>query len=199
MQVVEEEELVGVEYVPGGHPLQTGAPGPPPASEAGVDGLIRTTLSLCACEGGTTHVIVKNDWSAPMPEFPGFHGLHCESASASATNGHASMEQSDMQFASTHDSAALVHEGKIMKREDSGWGTQAPAMKSRVILGATKLAQNSALANTLRLIRVTSVLANLPAPQVLHAAAEVAPEDDNAVPAGQGVHAPAAVAPVTVE
>ena len=187
MHVVEEEELVGVEYEPGGHPVQTGAPGPPP------------TLSLCACEGGATHVIAKNDWSVPTPKFPGFHGLHWESASASATNGHASREQSDMQFASAHDSAALVHEGKIMKREDSGWATQAPATKSRVILGATKLAQNSALANTLRLIRVTMVLANLPAPQVLHAAAEVPPGDDNAVPVGQGVHAPAAVAPVTVE
>ena len=104
-----------------------------------------------------------------------------------------------MQFASAHDSAVLLHEGKIMKREDSGWGKQAPAMKSRVILGATKLVQNSALANTLRVIRVTMVSANLPAPQVLHAAAEVAPGDDSAVPAGQGVHAPAVVAPVTVE
>jgi hypothetical protein len=72
-------------------------------------------------------------------------------------------------------------------------------MKSRVILGATKLAQNSALANTFRLIRVTSALANLPAPQVLHAAAEVAPGDDDAEPAGQGVHVSAAVAPVMVE
>ena len=38
MQVVEDDELVSVEYVPGGHPEQTGAPAPPPASEAGIDG-----------------------------------------------------------------------------------------------------------------------------------------------------------------
>jgi hypothetical protein len=81
-------------------------------------GLTRTTLPLCACAGGATHVIAKNGCSVLTPEFPGFHGLHWESASASARKGQANKEQSDMQFASAHDSAALVQEGNIMKRVD---------------------------------------------------------------------------------
>lgn len=49
------------------------------------------------------------------------------------------------------------------------------------------------------LMRVISVFANLPAPQVLHAEADTAPANGDIVPAGQGVHTAAVVAPVTLE
>jgi hypothetical protein len=144
-------------------------------------------------------VIAKNDWSATTGALSGFHNLHCESASASAMNGQVSKSQSDIHLESAHDSAALVHEGNIMKRVELGCGTQAPATKSRAMLGATKLAQNSALGNTFMLMRVIRVFANLPAPQVLQAAADTAPANGDTVPAGQGVQTAAVVAPVTFE
>ena len=114
-------------------------------------------------------------------------------------NGQDSKSQSDIHLESAHDSAALVQEGNNMKRVELGCGTQAPATKSRARLGATKLAQNSALGNTFMLMRVKRVFANLPAPQVLQAAADTAPANGDTVPAGQGVHTAAVVAPVTLE
>ena len=114
-------------------------------------------------------------------------------------NGQVSKSQSDIHLESAHDSAALVHEGNIMKRVELGCGTQAPATKSRAMLGATKLAQNSALGNTLRLMRVTRAFANLPAPQALHATADVAPGDGEAVPAGHGTHTAGVEAPIALE
>ena len=150
-------------------------------------------------EVAAEHVIAKNDGSTTTDKLPGFHGLHCESASASVTNGHESMVQSDMQLASAHDSAALVQEGNTMKRLELGCATQAPETKSRTILGATKFSQNCLLGNTLRLMRDTRVFANRPAPQGLHTAADVAPADGDTVPAGQGTQTAAVVAPVTVE
>ncbi len=150
-------------------------------------------------EAEAVQVIAKNDGSTTTDKLPGFHGLHCESASASVTNGHESKAQSDMQLASAHESAVLVQDGNSMKRLELGCATHAPAVKSRTILGATKLLQNCALGNTFRLIRVTCVFANRPAPQVLHDAADAAPGDGDTVPAGQGMHTAAVVAPVTVE
>jgi hypothetical protein len=110
------------------------------------------------------------------------------------------MEQSDMQLASAQDNAALEHEGKIMKRLDSGCLTHSPMMKLREITGEpSRFVQNWALANTSRLIRVTCASEYLPAPQVLHCAADVAPGVDDTVPAGHGVHTDADVAPITEE
>jgi hypothetical protein len=155
---------------------------------------------FCTYARNDTHVITKDDSSAITLKLRGFQGLHCESESASSTNGQERMEQSDMQLASAQDNAALEQEGKIMKRLDSGCLTHSPMRKSREITGEpSRFVQNWALANTSRLIRVTCASEYLPAPQVLHCAADVAPGVDDTLPAGHGVHTDADVAPITEE
>ena len=77
-------------------------------------------MLLCARADGAEQDIAKNDWSAATGNLSGFQGLHCDSASASATSGQDNRVQSVTQLASAQDSAALVQEGNIMKRLD--WG-----------------------------------------------------------------------------